>query len=504
MARSKAPAKASSASSASSASTKRSSKQSSKQLPRFIDPVDYLAVLWRHLTEGLCEEIFRALRERERERKWTIYTLMQFWVALLHSGPEMSQTQAVSECDRGHPLYPVLTATPESFFERVQSLAPRFFRAVFERVTRAFLQEISALPVRFASGLSIPAERFSEIYTLDASRLDPVAHRLKILRRTTRAVIPGSIEALYDVRRGLIRALHFDPDGSRAEYAMAEELLGDIPAGSLLILDRLYATPTFIGSAQMCGIDLVARYKGGIKKRELRLLRRVRRSNLSIDDVLIELGTTRRLGKADTPAGPVLVRYVEIKTQHEGATHTTKLITTVLDPDRLGAEEMAELYAHRWTIERMFLTMKSTLHLERLYNSTPAAVGQQLYATALLYNALRLAQLQLAERLAVEPERLSPEKLFPRLMQRLEQRTWIEAGVIWHETLMRRENPSIPRYDPEALARSLDHHPRLRLDVHDILLEKRKEVRKRRRYCEGRHMHTSFAKLSGGKRYLKS
>ena len=502
MARSKASSKASS-----KPSSKAAAKASSRPLPRFIDPVDYLAVLWRHLTEGLCEEIFRALRERERERKWTIFTLMQFWVALLHSGPEMSQTQAVSECDRRHPLYPVLTATPESFFERVQSLRPRFFHAVFERVTRAFLEEISALPIRFASGLSIasiPAERFSEIYTLDASRLDPVAHRLKILRRTTRAVIPGSIEALYDVRRGMIRALHFDPDGSRAEYTMAEQVIGDIPAGSLLVLDRLYATPTFIDTAQMCGIDLVARYKGGIKRRDVRLLRRVRRSNLSIDDVLIELGTTRKLGKANTPAGPVLVRYVEIKTQHEGATHTIKLITTVLDPERLGAEEMAELYGYRWTIERMFLTMKSTLHLERLYNSTPAAVGQQLYATALLYNALRLAQAELALKLEVEPERLSPEKLFPRLMQRLEQRTWIEAGVIWHEALMRASNPSIPHYDPEALARSLDHNPRLRLDVHDILLEKRKEGRKRRRYCEGRHMHTSFAKLSGGKRYLES
>lgn len=481
-----------------------SGKASSRRLPRFIDPVDYLAVLWRHLTEGLCEEIFRALRERERERKWTIFTLMQFWIALLHSGPEVSQTQAVAECDRGHPLYPVITATPESFFERVQSLAPRFFRAVFHRVSQAFLGEISALPVRFASELGIPAERFGEIYTLDASRLDPVAHRLKITRRTTRAVIPGSIEALYDVRRGLIRSLHFDPDGSRAELTMAEELLGDIPQGSLLLLDRLYATPSFIDTAQMCGIELVARYKGGMKRREVERLGRVRRSGLSIDDVIIELGTTRRLGRSDTPAGPVLVRHVVIKSQHRGATHTLELITTVLDPDRLTAEEMAELYGYRWTIERMFLTMKSTLHLERLYNSTPAAVGQQLYATALLYNALRLAQLQLSQKLQVEPERLSPEKLFPRLMQRLEQRTWIEAGVIWHEALLRRENPSLPRYDPEALARSLDHNPQLRLDVHDVLLEKRAEKRKRRRYCEGRHMHTSFAKLSGGKRYLMS
>ena len=40
--------------------------------------------------------------------------------------------------------------------------------------------------------------------------------------------------------------------------------------------------------------------------------------------------------------------------------------------------------------------------------------------------------------------------------------------------------------------------------MRDILLEKRKEVRKGRPYSAGRHMHTSFAKLPGGKRYLKS
>lgn len=65
-------------------------------LPRFVDAADYLGVLWTYLTEALCAEVFAALRERERERKWTLFTLMQFWIALLHDGPEVSQTQAVA------------------------------------------------------------------------------------------------------------------------------------------------------------------------------------------------------------------------------------------------------------------------------------------------------------------------------------------------------------------------------------------------------------------------
>ena len=173
-------------------------------------------------------------------------------------------------------------------------------------------------------------------------------------------------------------------------------------------------------------------------------------------------------------------------------------------PARLPAEHLAALYGVRWTIERMFLTMKATLHLNRLYNSTPAAVGQQVYATALLYNALRLAQVEVAERLGVPPERLSPEKLFPRLMQRLEQRTWIEVGVVWWEAERRATEPTLRPYDPDALAAALRHHPKLRLTTADLLCEPRPGKRKKRRFCAGRRRHTSFAKLHGGRRYLKS
>src|SRR5829696_9966890 len=139
----------------------------------------------------------------------------------------------------------------------------------------------------------------------------------------------------------------------------------------------------------------------------------------------------------------------------------------------------------------MFLTMKATLHLNRLYNSTPAAVGQQVYATALLYNALRLAQAELAERLALPPERLSPEKLFPRLMERLEQRTWIEVGALGRDAQLRALDPTLPPYDPQALAAYLAHHPRLRLVVADLLCEPRARKRKKRRFCAGRHRHTT-------------
>jgi hypothetical protein len=465
-------------------------------LPRYVDAADYLGVLWSYLTEALCAEVFAALREHERQRKWTLFTLMQFWIALLHDGPEVSQTQAVAQCARGHPLYPLLTATPESFFQRVQALRPAFFGAVFARVSAAMRARRDALPVPFAAELPVSAGAFPEIYCADASRLDAVAHRVKLLRRTTKAVLPGSLEALYDLRRGCLRALHFDPDGARAEAALFPHVLGDVPPGALLVLDRAYATPAAVAAVLAARVELVARARRDVTRRRLAVLRRVREPDLYVEDTLVALG--------QGAPGPAVVRHVRLRTRYKGALRTLTFVTTVLDLDLLPAEHLAALYAARWSVERMFLTMKATLHLNRLYNSTPAAVGQQVYATALLYNALRLAQAELAHRLALPPERLSPEKLFPRLMERLEQRTWIEVGALGRDAQLRALDPTLPPYDPEALAEYLAHHPRLRLVVADLLCEPRPGKRKRRRYCAGRHRHTTFAKLPGGKRYLQS
>jgi hypothetical protein len=468
----------------------------SPPLPRFVDAADYLGVLWTYLTEAPCAAVFAALRERERERKWTLFTLMQFWIALLHDGPEVSQTQAVAQCARGHPLYPVLTASPESFFQRVQALRPAFFAAVFARVTAAIRARRAALPVLFAADLPVSAAAFPEVYCADASRLDTVAHRVKLLRRTTKAVLPGSLEALYDLRRGGLRALHFDPDGARAESALFAHVLPAVPPGALLVLDRAYATPAALAAVLAAGAEGVARARRDVTWRRLARLRRVREPGLALDDDLGALG--------QSAPGPVVARRVRVRTAYKGAVRTLTYVTTVLDPAALPAEHLVALYAARWSVERMFLTMKATLHLNRLYNSTPAAVGQQVYATALLYNALRLAQAELAHRLQLAPERLSPEKLFPRLMQRLEQRTWIEVGALGWAEHERARDPTLPPYDPEALVAYVAHHPRLRLLVADLLRDPRRGKRKRRRFCVGRHRHTSFAKLPGGKRYLKS
>lgn len=480
-------------------------------LPSQLPAIAYLDVVWTYLTESLCTQLFQAVRTRdgtqERQRVWTLFVMIRFWIALLHDDRDVSQTRAVLECAQDHPLYPVVTATPESFFERAKDFRPAFFQAVLAEVTARMETEtwpaLAAQGVTFATDLTIPESAFANIYCLDASRADAVAHRLKLLQHTTRAVLPGTLEAAYDVRRGLVHALYFHPDGCHSEHQLLAEVLTQLPPESLCVGDRLHGTPRVMDACTLCGLWLVARQTKVVKPQKVRCLRKVRQPALTLDDWLVAAGGT------EAGTVPIPLRYVRIHTIYKGRQQTLTLVTNVLDPRRLSAEQMAALYGYRWTIERMFLTLKTTLRLNRLFNSSPAAVAQQVYATTLLYNALRLAHAQLAAYLARPPEVISPEKLFPLLMDRLERRLWIEVGV-WLEharldAIQHARDPGtpLPPVDLAALATLLAHHPGLMLPTAAVLREERRGKRKRRRFCAGRTKVTSFAKLPGGKRYLK-
>ena len=131
-----------------------------------------------------------------------------------------------------------------------------------------------------------------------------------------------------------------------------------------------------------------------------------------------------------------------------------------------------------------------------MYNCSAAAVGQQLYATAILYNALRTSQAQIAATAGIAPEILSVDKLFPTLIDHYIQATSFALGSEFER--VHAAHPRITR--PEAL---LDP-PWLRVRIRDHLLEKRKEECKKRRFCVGRARATSYNLIPGAKKLLLS
>jgi len=65
---------------------------------------DTVELLHTHLTAALCHTVFHRVRNRERQRRWTLAALAQFWTTVILTAPR-SLTQVLQE---GGMMFPAL------------------------------------------------------------------------------------------------------------------------------------------------------------------------------------------------------------------------------------------------------------------------------------------------------------------------------------------------------------------------------------------------------------
>jgi hypothetical protein len=188
-------------------------------------------------------------------------------------------------------------------------------------------------------------------------------------------------------------------------------------------------------------------------------------------------------------APPQLVRYIRWRA---GGTRY-ELLTNVLAPARLAAAEALALYPYRWRIERMYYDLKEVLNLNRIYAANPNAVAMQVYAAGIVYNALRVAQGEVAAA-GLEPEEISPAKFFPKMVAACQ--TYVVAQQ-WERR--------VRRLNPHRRLRMLDWRTERWASISVPLLhvEPRSETRRHRRYCPARRHWKSLAHVPGGRRLTK-
>lgn len=444
-----------------------------------IDLSETTGLINRLLTESLCQEVFSATRSNERQRLWSLYALAEFWTRVVLRGPE-SLTQALEEALRGEGVvWPRISGVPQSFFERSQTLKWTFFDALYHRFAESLTKDA---PPAYETQWASLRKHFPEVWIVDGSRLDAVAHRLKILWDVRSAVLPGCVIAFYDMFRGYPRILHFDPDAAEAEMNRVRQAMAQVPAGTLLLGDRLYASVKLFEDLNSQGVWALCRLKAGLSMKKLQLLGRRRVNGGVLEDWLIELGSGQTAAKQR-------VRYVRFR---KGKV-VYELLTNVLDPQKLSPEKAMELYPRRWNVERMFFHLKEVLNLHRFYAANPNGVAMQVYATAMVYAALRVAQADAAHQTDVEPEEISPAKFFPRVANAFATQAGVELGyrLTCLENKGRRLRPP-----------SLRGRPEFTTTLEEIRVHKRDDRRRKRRFCKSRRRWKSFAHVPGGKKLI--
>jgi hypothetical protein len=399
-----------------------------------------------------------------------------YWAHVaVHAPPSLTTALEQAQSRAGMDWPEIPNTSKQSFFERCQSLPPKFFEAVY-RDYRERLLEISK-PI-YHKHIGDLLDRFTNILAIDGSRLDAIAHRLKILWGERAQVLPGCVTAAYDLVRGIPRIFRYDPDAASAEIHRAVGLLDEVPVGTLLLGDRLYANAAFFHEITQRGLYGLFRRNRTLGLRKIRRLHRERVAGGVLEDWLVEAGS-------GSTAPVQTLRWICFRMN--GISH--ELLTNVLDPQKLPADIAWILYPCRWNIERMFYDLKEVLNLHRFYSANPNAVAMQVYASVMVYTAFRVAQGLSASQAGVEPEEISTAKLFPKLASLSE--FW--AGVQTGTRIVRRLNPEYRLKMPNWRRYSFATIP-----LSSVLVEHRNGRRRKRRYCLSRRRWKSFAHVSGG------
>jgi hypothetical protein len=430
-----------------------------------------------HLTPAVCRAAFKRVRTTERQRVWTLNALVRFWVAVVLRAPQ-ALSQALADAREGREaLYPRVRATPEAFFQRCQTLRPAFFAEVFHRFTARLL---AAGPPRYTADLAPVHARFAALVVFDGSRLAAIARRLKLVWNVREVLLPGCLLGVYDLGRGLCRALAFEADAAASELTRALAMLKTLAPNTLVLGDRLYCAAVFFAALQHQQCWGLMRRHRGLSLHKRRRLGKRRRWGGGLEDWLVEAGTG-----ASAPVQTL--RYIRWRS---GGTRY-EVLTNVLAPARLAAEEALALYPYRWGIERMFFDLKEVLNLNRVYAANPGAVAMQVYAAAIVYNALRVAQSDAAAQVGVPPEEISPAKFSPKVAAACH--LYLQEQQ-WDRRLARRGGRAHPHV--------IRQRPWAHTTLPSVQVEHRSEHRRRRRFCAARRRWTSLRHVPGGRRFL--
>jgi hypothetical protein len=192
---------------------------------------------------------------------------------------------------------------------------------------------------------------------IDGNHLSATERRIRELRQTWAAALPGKVLAVYEQERDLVTQVFLTPDGHTQERALLDEVLASVCPQDLWIADRNFCTLKFLYGIADARAAFVIRQHGTLTGQLL--------------------GQRRSRGRTDT--GKPYEQPLEL--EWEGQKRVVRRITLVLDtPTRDGeteihvltnlpaavadAAKVMELYRQRWTIEKRFYEVTQTLDCE--------------------------------------------------------------------------------------------------------------------------------------------
>jgi IS4 transposase len=289
-----------------------------------------------------------ALFERTAERQYHRTLLFSSVVELMHSvvlGVEPTVYAAYRK--RRH----TLQVSDQALYDKLDGMELGLSAALVRDAAQQAVTVIDHLAARRTSWL--PGYR---VRILDGNQLSATEHRLEELRTTWAAPLPGRALVVLEPETGLATEVFLTPDGHAQERALLDDVLATVQSNDVWIADRQFCTLKFLAQiATKLGFFIIRQH--GTLKGQLR---------------------GRRVFQSDGPTGKVYEQAIDIP--FEGQIYTVRRITVELHqatrdgdlclhlltnlPTAVSALKVAELYRQRWSIEKLFWEVTTTLSCE--------------------------------------------------------------------------------------------------------------------------------------------
>lgn len=258
--------------------------------------------------------------------------------------------------------------------------------------------------------------------------------------------------------------------GGESEWALALELLAQLPARALLLADRLHGCAAFVAAAQVAcekvGSHFLIRARANLRVQTVKRFK---------DGSRLVRVPVRQKGKPRVIEQWLTLREIRVRVARPGhRAQELRLWTSLLEPQSAPARELIELYARRWEHELYYRELKRQLRKSEVLQSHTLETGAQEIAAVVLASALLARERARAAAGAVPVLRVSFIKtlellrplwltlalggdlLSARQQEQLTERFLERAG---HYVTAR---PQRPRSCPRAVRQPVSGWPRLR------------------------------------------
>jgi Transposase DDE domain len=352
-------------------------------MDRFVEQspasVMFRGTLENVVTPALLDEMFAQTAKRQKCGQLLFSSVVDL-LALVATGSRKSVNDAYK-------------ARKEQFTVSVTSVYNKL-NGVESEVSRQMVRQTAMRMAEVVQRLSPRREPLLRGYRtkiIDGNHLAATEHRIEELRTIGSGPLPGLALVVLEPDRMLVSDVFPWEDGHAQERKILPLVLPTVQAHDLWIADRNFCTRGFVCSIADRGAAFVIRQH---------------KQNLPYELV----GERRKIGRC--PTGMLYEQKMRV-TDEKGKTRDLRRVTIVLKkPTRDGeteihlltnlpakvanARRVADLYLHRWTVEKAFHELDQALHGEIKTLGYPGAALLSFCVALLAYNVISVVKSAIA------------------------------------------------------------------------------------------------------------